>query len=206
MPDYSKCCVYKLCCKDPTVESIYIGSTTHVNKRKCDHKKRCLNPNDKEYNSYKYQFIRDNGGWDNWQLIVLEQFSCESKMQKEKKERSYVETLKPTLNTNIPANYQTGDVYNAQEYKREHRKHNIDSIRQKKKEYYEQHKEAIQEYQTQHKERIQEYRKDYCKRYIECPCCKENVLIVNRSRHNRSKKHINNQTSSSSSSSSNEEA
>ena len=128
MPDYSKCFIYKLCCKDATIENIYIGSTTHVNKRKCDHKKRCLNPNDKEYNSYKYQFIRDNGGWDNWQLIVLEQFSCESKMQKEKIERSYVETLKPTLNRTIPANYQTGDVYNAQEYNQKYKKANKDKI------------------------------------------------------------------------------
>ena len=39
MPDYSKCCVYKLCCKDPEIEQFYIGSTTNATKRKCDHKK-----------------------------------------------------------------------------------------------------------------------------------------------------------------------
>ena len=50
MPDYSKCCIYKLCCKDATVESIYIGSTTNPTKRKCDHKKCFTKVNDKEYN------------------------------------------------------------------------------------------------------------------------------------------------------------
>ena len=72
MPDYNKCCVYKLCCKDPEIEQFYIGSTTNPTKRKCDHKKCCTNANDKEYNTYKYQFIRDHGGWLNWDLVVIE--------------------------------------------------------------------------------------------------------------------------------------
>ena len=78
MPDYSKCCVYKLCCKDQEIEQFYIGSTTNPTQRKCDHKKCCTKVNDKEYNTYKYQFIRDHGGRNNWDLIVIEEFSCNS--------------------------------------------------------------------------------------------------------------------------------
>ena len=48
MPDYTKCCIYKLCCKDPMIEDCYIGSTTNVIKRRQNHKKSCTNPNDKE--------------------------------------------------------------------------------------------------------------------------------------------------------------
>ena len=28
--DYSKSVIYKLCCKDPTITDIYIGSTTNM--------------------------------------------------------------------------------------------------------------------------------------------------------------------------------
>ena len=58
MPDYTKCCIYKMCCKDANIEEIYIGSTTNVIRRRCEHKSKCTNPNDKDYNAYKYQFIR----------------------------------------------------------------------------------------------------------------------------------------------------
>ena len=34
MPDYSKCFIYKLCCRDASIEEIYIGSTCNLTRRK----------------------------------------------------------------------------------------------------------------------------------------------------------------------------
>tara|TARA_X000000368_G_C22798878_1_gene609341 strand:- start:26 stop:571 length:546 start_codon:yes stop_codon:yes gene_type:complete len=172
MTDYTKCCVYKLCCRDASVEEIYIGSTTNVIKRRSDHKKRCTNPIYNDHNQYKYQFIRDHGGWDNWNLVVVEEFSCTSKMEQTKVERSYVEKLKPQLNARVPANYQTGDVYDKKEYGKEYNK-----------EYYEKHKNILQEKNKQ---------------YIECPCCGKMVQLVSRARHNKSKQHLANESATSS--------
>ena len=205
MPDYSKCCVYKLCCKDATIESIYIGSTTNITKRKSDHKTRCSNPNDSAYNQYKYEFIRDHGGWQNWDLIVLEQFSCHSKMEQHKIERDYVEKLKPTLNRNIPANYQTGDVYNKKEYDQRYKKERYEVIRdkviEKQKQYYETNKEQAKAYYKNNKDKL-------CKPYT-CECGRTIQHTV-KARHFRSKVHQDYissiSSSSSSSSSSNEEA
>ena len=53
------------------IEDIYIGSTTNVVKRRQQHKQRCTNPKCKDYNAHTCQFIRDNGGWDNWSLIAI---------------------------------------------------------------------------------------------------------------------------------------
>lgn len=213
MPDYSKCCVYKLCCKDATIESIYIGSTTNITKRKCDHKARCSNPNDKEYNVYKYQFIRDNGGWDNWDLVVIEEFSCNSKMQQHKMERNYIEKLKPTLNKIIPANYQTGDVYNKQEYAKERYAANRDKIIEQQKEYNEANRDKIIEQNKTHynnnKDKILEQRKSYYKNNKERLCkpytceCGRTIQHTVKARHFRSKVHQD--YISSASSSSNEE-
>ena len=171
MPDYTKCCIYKLCCKDPMIDQFYIGSTTNVIKRRQSHKKSCTNPNDKEYNTYKYQFIREKGEWLNWDLVVIEEFSCDSKMQQHKIERQYIENLKPSLNKTIPARYQTGDIYNVQEYKREHNKEyyeaNKHKIRDQNKEYYEANKDKISEqkkvYREANKDKIKEQRREYYK-------------------------------------------
>ena len=230
MPDYSKCCIYKLCCKDATIESIYIGSTTNANKRKCDHKARCTNPNSKEYNTYKYQFIREHGCFDNWDLIVIEEFSCNSKMEKERMERSYVEKLKPSLNTCIPANYQAGDVYSQTEYNKLYYIDNKEKITKRNKHYYEKNKEHIlkaqkeqkKEYYKNNRDKIndqhkknyeinKEQRRQYyeaskdrlCKPY-ECECGRTIQYAV-KARHFRSKVHkdymLSNSSSSSSSSS-----
>jgi hypothetical protein len=98
MPDYSKTIIYKLCCKDTSINDIYIGSTCNFRARKAEHKYR-LNKNN---NRKVYQFIRDNGGWDNWDMVMIQQESVENKLQKEKLEREYIDELKPTLNSSIP--------------------------------------------------------------------------------------------------------
>ena len=123
MTDYSKSCIYKIACKDANIEDIYVGSTCNFIKRRCQHKCVCNNPNVKEYNYYVYRFIRSHGGWQNWDIYIIEQFSCNTKMQKEQVERGWVEQLKPTLNTNVPANYQTGDVWDNKEYEKQYNRH-----------------------------------------------------------------------------------
>ena len=63
--------VYKLWCLD--VKDHYIGSTQNVRSRKYQHKTACNNPNDAKYNRYVYQFIREHGGFDAWDLEIIEE-------------------------------------------------------------------------------------------------------------------------------------
>ena len=128
MPDYIKSYIYKICCTDASIEEIYVGSTCNFSRRKRDHKSRCHNEACEQYKSYVYQFVRDHGGWANWDMIMIEEFSCDTKMQKERKERGWIETLKPTLNKAIPAHYQTGDVSNRLEYDKTDYNQNKDKI------------------------------------------------------------------------------
>jgi hypothetical protein len=99
--DYSNTIIYKICCKDITITDIYIGHTTNFYKRKNAHKNRYDNPNTKYY-CYVYQFIRNNGGWDNWDMIELERIICIDKLEACKYERKYIEDLQATLNKYIP--------------------------------------------------------------------------------------------------------
>ena len=50
-----------------------------------------------------YKFIRAYGGWENWQMILIEEVNCNSKLELHQKERQYIEALKATLNIGIPA-------------------------------------------------------------------------------------------------------
>lgn len=84
--DYSNAVIYKLSCKNKNITEIYIGSTTNFIKRKNKHKSSCNNSNIKEYNNQKYIFIRENGGWLNWEMIEIEKFPCKTSRELEKKE------------------------------------------------------------------------------------------------------------------------
>jgi len=101
--DYSKCVIYKLCCRDPTITDVYVGHTTNKTNRKRHHRVACNNENDKDYNIYVYQFIRDNGRFDNWEMIILEEYPCENVNQATLRERYWLESLNATLNKCIPS-------------------------------------------------------------------------------------------------------
>ena len=108
-------------------------------------------------------------------------------MQKDQVERGWIEELKPTLNKCIPANFQTGDVYDQKEYT---------------KGYLEQNKEMVAErrriYNDNHKEQQREYQKIREQKTVHCPHCDHMINLANRSKHNKTKKHITNSEESSS--------
>ena len=81
MPNYNKSMIYKLCCNDPSIKDVYVGSTTNFTRRKHQHKNSCNNEKDRYHNRYVYRFIRDNGGFENWSMILVEDVCCENNKQ-----------------------------------------------------------------------------------------------------------------------------
>jgi hypothetical protein len=175
--DYSRCLIYKLCCNDPTITDEYYGHTTDKIRRKIQHKYSCNNPN-KYYNSYVYQFIRENGGWENWSMIVVEEYPCENKNQAEVRERFWIETQQSTLNKVIPTRTK-------QEWCEEHK----EEILEKRKQYYDEHKEEMLEkrkqYYDEHKEEIREQRNQP----FDCECG-GSYTNRHKSRHMKTQKHL----------------
>ena len=107
------------------IKEIYIGSTINFTRRKQRHKSCCNNINDKRYNLKLYKCIRDNGGWVNWSMILIENISCESKLELHKIEREYIEKNNSVLNCQIPS--RTKKEYN-------------NDTKEKMKEYYKQYR------------------------------------------------------------------
>ena len=184
--DYSNTIIYKLCCKDLSITDIYIGHTTDFRRRKYQHKSNCNNIKDKKYNLNVYKFIRDNGNWNNWDMIEIERFEAIDGNDAKKKERYWIETLKATLNTEIPGR-------TPKEYSKEYYKDNKETIAEKHKEYYkkwyENNKETLTEKQKEYREKNKETLAERKKEIIQCECgCKIRKNDI--SRHKQSKKHI----------------
>jgi len=160
MPDYSKTLIYKLCCKNLDVKDIYVGSTCNFTKRKYTHKSTCNNINDQNYNRKVYKFIRENGGFENWDMIMVEEYPCENKMQKLQRERYWYEELKANLN-----------IQNPKRSQKEYRLNNSEKIKDQKKEYYqnnlEKYKEQRKEYYKNNSEKIKEQKKEYTLNNVE---------------------------------------
>jgi len=93
--------VYKLF--NPDCEDFYIGSTVNMKARRRRHKDACNNHNNIRHNLRLYQYIRSNGGYQNWQYQTLEYIQNSINIKElHGVERKYIEELKPSLNCSIP--------------------------------------------------------------------------------------------------------
>jgi len=100
--DYSNTVFYKIYCNDATVVELYVGHTTNFVQRKYNHKRACINENTSNHHLKVYKCIRDNGGWDNWRMVIIGFRDCCDHYEARKIEQEYFETLHATLNSIEP--------------------------------------------------------------------------------------------------------
>ena len=77
---------------------IYIGSTVKVKNRCNRHKSVCNTATKRAHNNLVYKLIRENGGFDNWEMIVIEKKRCESFEELRKLEQAWIDKVGPILN------------------------------------------------------------------------------------------------------------
>lgn len=139
MVNYQNGLIYRICCKDINIKEQYVGSTCDFTKRKYSHKNSCNNPNRKEYNYKVYKHIRDNGGFDNFELIMIEKYPSDNEMELKKRERFWKEELKATLNGNVPSRtpeeYRVENKDNKSKYDKELLLNRTEQEKEEKKEY-----------------------------------------------------------------------
>ena len=138
--DWSKVIYYKIVCNNLQIKECYVGQTQNFTKRKCYHKEACLSSKCNRHNLKVYQFIRINGGWENWTMVMVEQFSCDNRLQADQRERYWIETLNANLNSRIPSRTQQErtPIYTANRDKEQKRIYNntINYPREKLKKLY----------------------------------------------------------------------
>lgn len=150
MPNYSKTLIYQIRCKDESIKEKYIGHTTDFQYRIKDHYKRCEGGKGKR-NFKVYDFIRNNGGWDNWIIEIILEYPCETKNEAKLKEREYIEALGDNaLNMCIPMRTASEWYYD-----------NRDRVLQSQKEYQKNNKEKVANYPCNTKEAMSNRNKEY---------------------------------------------
>ena len=70
--DYSNTSFYKIVSRDLSIADLYVGHTTDFVRRKNGHKTVCNNPLSSSHEIYLYRFIRENGGWNNFDMRLIE--------------------------------------------------------------------------------------------------------------------------------------
>jgi hypothetical protein len=152
--DYTKAVIYKIVCRDVSITEKYVGSTTDLTRRKSHHKSKCTNPKDKDYNAFVYRFIRDHGGFDNFDVVSVEEnlIGCSDSPSLHTRERYWIEHLHAELNARIPTRT-----------RKEHYEDNRDKISESNKKFYYLNHDKFIEYQRQYRElnrdKLIEYRK-----------------------------------------------
>ena len=90
--------IYKIFHKDRNIQEIYIGSTNNFSRRKSQHKKSVTNRCKKSYHRKLYKFIRLMGGWDNFDMEIIEEYECDNDIDAKSREQYYIDLHKPSLN------------------------------------------------------------------------------------------------------------
>jgi hypothetical protein len=96
--NYNNTVIYKISCKDKTISEVYIGHTINFDNRKQRH--ICRNHNNSS--PKLYDFIKLNGGWDNWEFSILGTYKCNSRGHASRIEWFWWSKYTNTLNYSRP--------------------------------------------------------------------------------------------------------
>jgi hypothetical protein len=204
MVNYQNGKIYKIVCNQ--TGKIYIGSTC---KKLCQR----IAFHWGDYKSYKKgqrnyitSFkILENGDYD---IVLIENYPCDTKEELLKRERHYVDTL-DCVNRNIPSRtnkeyYQDNKTFLLNK-QNQYYQDNKETIKVKNKDYKNEHIDYYIEYNNKYREKNQELIKELKKQYyeenkneilkkqcekLECGCGGI-YSKCHQSRHNKTKKHIN---------------
>ena len=168
--NYSNTIIYKIQHLENS-ELLYVGHTTEFTKRKTAHKSNTSNADGKEFNNKVYKMIRENGGWDMFNMIEIKKFSCNDKREAAAEEDRIMRELKASMNTQRA--FMTKE--DVSDDRKVYYKKNSDVIKQKVKIYREANKEKVSElkkkYQLDNAEEIklkkQQYYRDNAEKFKE---------------------------------------
>jgi hypothetical protein len=157
--------MYKIYPKNSNLNYCYIGHTNNFNFRKRHHRLPCIDINHSKSHIKLYQVIRENGGWDEWEMVELEKFNGKTKLEARMREQELMKIH--NANLNMLNAYITEDERKATKnaITEKYREENKEKIRQQEKKYKEDHKEIIAEqmkkYRAENKDKINQKTREY---------------------------------------------
>jgi len=120
--------IYKICCDD-LPDFVYVGSTKAFRQRKQHHKDNYNKGDTKKL----YTTIRENGGWDNWRMVIIEECGEITFTEARIKEEEHRVKLNANLNMQ--------KCYTTKEERKEYNKNYMKNYERPDPEYKKKHKQ-----------------------------------------------------------------
>ena len=90
--------IYMITSLDPKIDYCYIGSTQNFTKRKIKHKSMCKTINSIT-DTKLYNTMRENGGWDNFQMTPIEEYLCDTPQEAHMREQFWINNIEHKMNS-----------------------------------------------------------------------------------------------------------
>lgn len=157
--------MYKICPKNTDLKLCYVGHTTNFNSRKNQHKTQTINTNLSKSHQKHYEAIRNNGGWDEWDMVEIEKFNGKTRLEARIREQELIEEHKANINTLKAFITEEERKTTKQAITEKYRIENKELLKEQTKKYKEEHKDVITEqmkkYREENKDKIYEKTKEY---------------------------------------------
>lgn len=89
-------------------------------------------------------------GWENVEIVLVEEYPCENKMELERRERYWIEELKPSLNMCIPTRskkeWEAENADRLKEYQAQWRMENAEHLKKEKQRWATENRDKTNEY------------------------------------------------------------
>ena len=154
-------------------EVVYVGSTTNFSNRKGKHKYRCNDKEGKEFTSPIYCHIRNNGGFDCFEVIPIKSLKLENKTELLIAEQEEIDKYRTLVNRNKAHRTIEEDKEYRKKYHKQYNEEHKAERNQNRKLYYQENREIINEKQKQS---------------IICPICNSTSTRGQIKRHQRTNK------------------
>jgi len=159
-------------------EFCYVGSTSNVKCRKSEHKSRCNNPDSPKYNTKLYQVMRDNGGFENFKMVILGTRENLTKTEAHMVEEEYRKSenanlndrrcfLSPEVKKQYNKEYSEAHREESAEYNKKWYEANKDEKAEYNKKWYEAHKDEKAEYNRKWNEAHKDEKAEYNRKWRE---------------------------------------
>jgi len=179
--------IYKICCDD-CPEFVYVGSTKAFRERKKQHKTTCNNENNKNYNTKLYTTIRENGGWDNFRMVLIEECGEISFTQARIREEEWRVKLNGNLNMKKCHITEEERKEYEKELNKKYRENNADKMKQKNKEFREENPDKIKKYNNKYYSQNKDKILEHLSQKMTCECGRT-FRIDGKAKHEKSLTH-----------------
>ena len=157
--------IYKIKSLDPMVNYCYVGSTQNFTKRKSQHKSMC-NVINKKNDTKLYNTMRENGGWNNFEMIPIEEYKCDTPQQAHIREQFWIENIEENKLNSINAFISVEDKQDQiakrkKEYEFKKRKQIAEQIAEQIKDFYFKNKDQMEKQQKEYNLKTLDQMKEY---------------------------------------------